>query len=149
MGLLSLGGDEMPWMLFHLARRSEASSSGWTFCLHLLSCQHLLKLEAPWTAAHQAPPSMGLSRQEYWSGLPCPPPAVSPTQGLNLHLLCLLRCRRILYTLSFQMGLKSFATNLVARKQSPWIIFGHLDLVGCCLSSTPILIQCLFHLKWG
>ena len=28
----------------------------------------------PWTAAHQAPPSMGLSRQEYWSGLPLPSP---------------------------------------------------------------------------
>ena len=30
--------------------------------------------EAPWTVAFQAPLSMGLSRQEYWSGLPCPPP---------------------------------------------------------------------------
>ena len=30
--------------------------------------------EAPWTVAHQAPLFMGLSRQEYWSGLPCPPP---------------------------------------------------------------------------
>ena len=28
----------------------------------------------PWTVAPQAPLSMGLSRQEYWSGLPCPPP---------------------------------------------------------------------------
>ena len=28
----------------------------------------------PWTEAHQAPPSMGLSRQEYWSGVPLPPP---------------------------------------------------------------------------
>ena len=26
----------------------------------------------PWTVAYQAPPSMGFSRQEYWSGLPCP-----------------------------------------------------------------------------
>jgi len=28
----------------------------------------------PWTAAHQAPPSMGFSREEYWSGLPLPYP---------------------------------------------------------------------------
>ena len=28
----------------------------------------------PWTVAHQAPPSMGFSRQEYWSGLPSPSP---------------------------------------------------------------------------
>ena len=31
-------------------------------------------LATPWTAAYQAPPSMGLSRQEYWSGLPLPSP---------------------------------------------------------------------------
>ena len=31
-------------------------------------------LATPWTAAHQAPPSMGFSRQEYWSGLPLPLP---------------------------------------------------------------------------
>ena len=29
----------------------------------------------PWTAAHQAPPSMGFSRQEYWSGVPWPSPS--------------------------------------------------------------------------
>ena len=31
-------------------------------------------LAAPWTSAHQAPPSIGFSRQEYWSGLPLPSP---------------------------------------------------------------------------
>ena len=31
----------------------------------------------PWTAARQAPLSLGFSRQEYWSGLPCPPPEES------------------------------------------------------------------------
>ena len=30
----------------------------------------------PWTAAHQAPPSMGFSRQEYWSGVPLPSPGL-------------------------------------------------------------------------
>ena len=38
----------------------------------------------------QAPLSMGLSRQECWSGLPCPPPGVLPTQASNLHPLRLL-----------------------------------------------------------
>ena len=37
-----------------------------------LSCVQLLA--TPWTAAHQAPPSMGFSRQEYWSGVPLPSP---------------------------------------------------------------------------
>ena len=36
-----------------------------------LSC--VLFFAIPWTVAHQAPLSMGFSRQEYWSGLPCPP----------------------------------------------------------------------------
>ena len=31
-------------------------------------------LATPWTAAYQAPPSMGFSRQEYWSGVPSPSP---------------------------------------------------------------------------
>ena len=36
-----------------------------------------------WTAAHQAPLSMGFSRQEYWSGLPCPPPWDLPDPGIE------------------------------------------------------------------
>ena len=35
-------------------------------------------LMIPWTVALQAPLSMGFSRQEYWSGLPCPPPGDLP-----------------------------------------------------------------------
>ena len=37
----------------------------------------------PWTVAHQAPPSMGFSRQESWSGLPCPPPGDLPDPGIE------------------------------------------------------------------
>ena len=40
-----------------------------------------------WMAAHQAPPSMGLSRQECWSGLPCPPPGERPVPGIKLRSL--------------------------------------------------------------
>ena len=35
---------------------------------------HVPLLEIPWTAAYQAPPSMGFSRQEYWDGVPLPSP---------------------------------------------------------------------------
>ena len=38
------------------------------------SLSHVQYLATPWTAAYQAPPSMGFSRQEYWSGLPLPSP---------------------------------------------------------------------------
>ena len=36
-----------------------------------------------WTVAHQAPPSMGFSRQEYWSGLPFPSPGDLPNPGIE------------------------------------------------------------------
>ena len=35
---------------------------------------HIQLFVTLWTVAHQAPLSMGFSKQEYWSGLPCPPP---------------------------------------------------------------------------
>ena len=37
----------------------------------------------PWTVAYQAPPSMGFSRQEYWSGLPFPSPRDLPNPGIK------------------------------------------------------------------
>jgi len=43
-------------------------------------------LVTPWTAAYQAPPSMGFSRQEYWSGVPLPSPAVYPSVSQKLRV---------------------------------------------------------------
>ena len=40
-----------------------------------------------WTVAHQTPLSMGFSRQEYWSGLQCPPPVDLPNAGIKLTCL--------------------------------------------------------------
>ena len=37
----------------------------------------------PWTVAHQAPPSMGFSRKEYWSGVPFPSPGDLPDSGIK------------------------------------------------------------------
>ena len=53
-------------------------------CARLLSCVQLFA--TPWTAAFQAPLSMGFSRQEYWSGLPFPPPGDLPDPGIELAL---------------------------------------------------------------
>ena len=53
---------------------------------------HVQLFETPWTVAHQALPSLGLSRQEYWSGLPFHPPGdlshpvSEPTSLLSLAL---------------------------------------------------------------
>ena len=47
----------------------------------LLSCVQLFA--TPWTVALQAPPSIGFSRQEYWSGLPFPSPRDLPDPGIE------------------------------------------------------------------
>ena len=72
-------------------------SNAWKWKVKVKSLSRAQLLATPWTAAHQAPPSMGFSRQEYWSGVPLP----SPTHQL-LHLkgyrTCLLP---FLYNSSF------------------------------------------------
>ena len=51
---------------------SFSNAGKWKVKVKLLSCVWLLA--TPWTAAYQAPLSMGFSRQEYWSGVPLPSP---------------------------------------------------------------------------
>ena len=48
-----------------------------------LVTQSCLTLASTWTVTHQAPLSMGFSRQEYWSGLPFPPPGHLPDPGIK------------------------------------------------------------------
>ena len=67
----------------------------------LKSLSRVWLFTTPWTSAHQAPPSMGFSRQEYWSGVPLPSPSIgsipvqlmhpsqpSPSYLLHLPTLC-------------------------------------------------------------
>ena len=51
--------------------------------------QSYLTVCDPWTVAHQAFPSMGFSRQEYWSGLPFPSPGDIPNSGTEPRSLVL------------------------------------------------------------
>ena len=53
---------------------SFSSAWKWKVKVKSLSCVRLLA--NPWTAAYQAPPSMGFSRQKYWSGVPLPSPMI-------------------------------------------------------------------------
>ena len=47
------------------------------------SLSYVQLFATPWTVTLQAPLSMGFSRQEYWSGLPCPPPGHLPDPGIK------------------------------------------------------------------
>ena len=54
-------------------KKGSGASTGKLHCVALV-LSHIRLSETPWTVAHQAPPSMGFPRQEYWSGLPFPSP---------------------------------------------------------------------------
>ena len=54
-------------------------SSAWKWKVKGRSLSHARPLATPWTAAYRTPPSMGFSRQEYWSGVPLPSPRVTDT----------------------------------------------------------------------
>ena len=59
-----------------------------TLCV--LSCfSHVQLCAIPWAVARRAPLSLGFSRQEYRSGLPCPPPRDLPDPGIEAASLCL------------------------------------------------------------
>ena len=58
-------------------------SNAWKWKVKVKLLSHVQLFATPWTAAHQAPPSMGFSRQEYWSGVPLP----SPSKALRWYKL--------------------------------------------------------------
>ena len=69
-------GSPFPWIL--QARTLEwvaiSFSNAWKWKVKVKSLSPVWPSATPWTAAFKAPPSMGFSRQEYWSGLPLPSP---------------------------------------------------------------------------
>ena len=66
------------------SRRIIESLFLWMLLGCVRSCfSHVQLFLTPWTVAHQAPLSMGFSREEYWSGLPCPPPGDLPNPGIK------------------------------------------------------------------
>ena len=75
-----------------------------------LVVQLCLTLATPWTITHQAPLAMEFSRQEYWSGLPCPSPGDLPNLGLEPRSPALRQVScigsQILHQLSHQGRLK-------------------------------------------
>ena len=58
-------------------------SNAWKWKVKVKSLSRVRPSATPWTAAYQAPPSIGFSRQEYWSGVPLP----SPTYYANIKEL--------------------------------------------------------------
>ena len=63
------------------------------------SLSHVRLLATPWTAVYQAPPSMGFSRQEYWSGVPLPSPQSVLTTIIGSFFIVLFGLLEILLDL--------------------------------------------------
>ena len=62
-------------------------SNAWKWKVKVKSLSRARLLATPWTAAYQAPPSMGFSRQEYWSGVPLPSPILLKVGPNNMMLM--------------------------------------------------------------
>ena len=88
----------LEWVPYPFSRGSSCPRNHWGLlhCMQILyqlsyqgvsewekSLSHVQLFATPWTVTHQAPPSMGFSRQEYWSGLPFPSPGDLPNPGIE------------------------------------------------------------------
>ena len=94
-------------------------SNAWKWKVKVKSLSRVGLLATPWTAAYQASPSMGFSRQEYWSGVPLPSPNGDHKNGdhknntwvFNLFVRCghVIRCLITQYmVLIYRYGLIQF-----------------------------------------
>ena len=91
-------------------------------CMHAKSLQSCLILCDLWMVACQVPLSMGFSRQEYWSGLPCPPPGESSQSRDWPMLLC---------PLHWQMGSLSLVPPRKPQSVSCSVVSDSLQLIDC------------------
>ena len=85
--LTSWTSSQLPWWLKNLpaVQETRVQSPGRKDPLEegLATHSSILAWRTPWTVAHQAPLSMGFSRQAYWHGLPAPPPGDLPDPGVE------------------------------------------------------------------
>ena len=85
MGTPALWDSALPWSCYNKITALPWSCYNKMFIkwIKVKSLSRVRLSAAPWTLAYQAPPSMGFSRQEYWSGLPFPSPGNLPDSGIE------------------------------------------------------------------
>ena len=126
-------------------------SNAWKWKVKVKSLSHVRLLATPWTAAHQAPPSMGFPRQEFWSGLPLPSPPVGANQVQIASFISTEEAqgpwKRYLGSLSSLEITTGTASNLTFRTPWLWSSILHCFLIvypGLCFRAwtfalTPLL----------
>ena len=107
-------------------------SSAWKWKVKVKSLSLVQLLATPWTAAYQAPPSMGFFRQEYWSGVPLP----SPIIHLNTS-----KCLSI-STLSLSLV---FPWKMSCQDDMVWPTFNKLTYFSTAVEYIIFLVG----LQWG
>ena len=103
-----------------------AFSNAWKWKVKGKSLSRVRLLATPWTAAYQAPPSMGFSRQEYWSGVPLPSP------------------QKVCYVHAYTETTDSFHPNCTSRLLGSLLLSGIISLLDPCLIHS--VARCLFFL---
>ena len=89
-------------------------SNAWKWKVKVKSLRRVWLLGTPWTAAYQTPPSMGFSRQEYWSGLPLPSPPTKESPLLSPD------CQIFKITTSILVSIVTFPQSM------PWLHALHI-----------------------
>ena len=118
----------------------------WKVKVKSLSCVWLLA--TPWTAAYRAPPSMGFSRQEYWTGLPLPSPNKWKHQNVNPSLLnSKPQVSQPLHMRGGEVWAELWATSTLVRQViSEWYPLSFVCFLIVVLLFS--LLACLFYWKF-
>ena len=99
----------------------------WRLCLFVLSCFRRVRLFVTlWTVAHQAPLSMGFSRKEYWSGLPCPLPGNLPYPGIEPASLMSIQNWQVFFFFFFFFFTTRTTSETLLKARNPQIVYGSL-----------------------
>ena len=112
-----------------------SSSNAWKWEVKVKSLSHVWLFATPWTAAYQALPSMGFSRQEYWSGVPLPSPQLS-----SFHDPFKMEINMILNV--FTLVSHSIMSSLASRDQE-WIrkFCNKSVIMKSCLKNVKVYSQ--------
>ena len=103
-------------------------SNVWKWKVKVKSLSRVRLFVTPWTAAYQAPPSMGFSRQEYWSGVPLPSP--------NTRL-----------TIKFTLNLIMFNSSLLYPMDNNILLYS-LGCVACAIAWGPTIKKAIADLNF-
>ena len=88
---------------------------------------HVQLYVTPWTVARQAPLSMGFSRQEQWSGLPCPPPGGLPDPGEGKTITLTTDCAPFLLCFYFTYHWQRNRTWQTKQNHDPGLLWANCE----------------------